>query len=389
MSAVDILPRLQVVSAWNDPADETTWSGTVSSLLRELGELGALATTGYRDVTPPVAAALAVRRELQLTGRLGDGWLWRPEMRLLTGATAVLARRRRDREVDASSLPLGALGRPVPRPYATWCDMSPAQVADACARFAGSFGYDGASARTVRAVVRQQVRVARAATACLAVSHWAARSLVEDHGIAGTRVHVTGAGMNVRPQVRPGRDWATPRFLFVGNDWARKNGEGVVRAFARLRERVPGAELHVVGKDHPRLDVAGVETHGALSFGAADQRRRLEELFGRATCLVMPSWVEPFGIVHVEAGAAGVPSIGTTVGGTATSIGPGGLRVDPADDAALEAAMAQMAVPTEAAVFGDRARQWSEQFSWRKSAERVLRALAPAAADELGLAEFL
>ena len=117
-------------------------------------------------------------------------------------------------------------------------------------------------------------------------------------------------------------------------------------------------------------------------------KERLEHLFGRATCFVMPSWMEPFGIVYVEAAAAGLPSIGTAVGGTATSIGDGGIRVDPADPAALVEAMTCLAQPDRARALGDKALARSAHFTWRKVAERLVRAsgLTP---EDLELAEFL
>lgn len=100
----------------------------------------------------------------------------------------------------------------------------------------------------------------------------------------------------------------------------------------------------------------------------------------------MPSRLEPFGIVYVEAAGAGLPSIGTTAGGTATSIGDGGILVPPDDAAGLVGAMDRLSEPTTAWCLGGRARQRSAQFSWRKMAERVLRATglpyAPSGVDE-------
>jgi hypothetical protein len=69
-----------------------------------------------------------------------------------------------------------------------------------------------------------------------------------------------------------------------------------------------------------------VTGHGRLAFDDDRQRGRLAALFGSATCFVMPSFVEPFGITYVEAAAAGLPSIGTRVRGTTDSVGDGGGR---------------------------------------------------------------
>src|SRR5207248_10738046 len=116
------------------------------------------------------------------------------------------------------------------------------------------------------------------------------------------------------------RDFSAPRFLFVGKDFERKNGPLVVDAFGEVRARWPDATLDVVGR-HPRLDHEGVSGHGFLSLDRADHAERLRGLFERATCFVMPSLAEPAGYVFAEALSAGIGSIGTRNGGSATIIG--------------------------------------------------------------------
>jgi glycosyltransferase involved in cell wall biosynthesis len=122
----------------------------------------------------------------------------------------------------------------------------------------------------------------------------------------------------------------------------------------------------------------GVTAHGPLAFSDPRQRAHAEALFESATCFVMPSQCENFGIVYVEAAAAGVPSIGTTVGGAADAIGEeGGLLVDPADEEALVEAMAAMCDPERARNMGAAARDRSHLFTWKAVAGRI--------ADALGL----
>jgi glycosyltransferase involved in cell wall biosynthesis len=379
-------PSLEVVSAWNDPEDATVWSGTISGLIRELRELGVLAR--YRDATPWVSGVRAVRYWLRLTGRQSASWTLEPEMRMLTTVSSTVARMRSGRCVDGSLLPVGALGRPVTKPFATWSEMAPHQIAACHPRHTDAFGYPGVSRRALSAVLRQQLRLYRSADACLVVSDWAGRALVNDHAIDPGKVKVVGAGRNVLVRPPAERDWSVPRFLFIGNSWQRKNGDAVVRAFARLRAERPRAELHLVG-DHPAIGDEGVVCHGRLTFTVPDDRRELERLFQQSTCFVMPSWIEPFGIVYAEAGGAGLPSIGTTAGGTSTSVGPGGVLVDPADDAALLSAMRHLADPGHARELGAIAESRAGLFTWRACAERVVRAFDPVAAERAGLADFL
>jgi len=234
----------------------------------------------------------------------------------------------------------------------------------------------------------RQRRIYEAAVACCCTTHWVAESITRSYGIPADRVFVVGNGQNhPAPELAP-RDWSQPRYLFVGVDWARKNGPAVVSAFARVRERYPDARLDVVG-GHPRLEVPGVVGHGPLSRANPAERERIAAMFRSATAFVMPSLHEPAGIVYVEAASAGVPSVGSTNGGSATLIGSGGLLVDPLDADQIYAAMLQLADPETARHLGDLARRRSGLFTWRKVAERLIRALAIPGVDTSSLADFL
>jgi glycosyltransferase involved in cell wall biosynthesis len=174
----------------------------------------------------------------------------------------------------------------------------------------------------------------------------------------------------------------------VGLDWRRKNGDAVLRAFVRLRQEVSNARLDVVGF-HPPLDADGVTGHGAVPVSEPDGRAKIERLFEAATCFVLPSFVEPFGIVYVEAAAAGLPSIATTVGGTTDSVGPGGILVDPYDDEAVFQAMRDMCDPDTARTLGAVAHERSAAFTWPAFGQRVLRSFDFPPAPGVELAEFL
>ena len=64
-------------------------------------------------------------------------------------------------------------------------------------------------------------------------------------------------------------------------------------------------------------------------------------------------------------------------------------REDPDDDEALAAAMLEFSDPFVAASLGAKALRRAELFTWRKVAERILRALALPGFPQDGLAEFL
>jgi glycosyltransferase involved in cell wall biosynthesis len=238
----------------------------------------------------------------------------------------------------------------------------------------------GTAAFPRRAVERWTARHAaacRRAQACFTASAWAGRSLVDDYGVQPERVHVVGLGRNVEPLPVVGRS-ATPRFLFVGRDWRRKGGDDLLRAFGLLRARRPAAHLDVVG-DHPRLDMPGVAGHGPLSLASSHDRGQLQALYAQATCFVLPSRFEPFGIAYVEAAAAGLPIVATTQGGGAEALGGGCRTVEPGDGHALLVALDELSEPATARHLGEAARRAAAGFTWTATARRVL--------DVLGLAD--
>jgi glycosyltransferase involved in cell wall biosynthesis len=90
----------------------------------------------------------------------------------------------------------------------------------------------------------------------------------------------------------------------------------------------------------------------------------------------MPSLFEPFGIVYAEAAAAGLPIVGTSVGGARDIVAPGaGDLVDPADHRALLAAMDRLTHPDVARESGRVAQTRANLFTWPLVASRLLRAL--------------
>ena len=361
------------------PGEPSWWAGVPAGLMRGLEELGARVT--MVDARPPRPLALA--GQLALVPRYFRGALPHPGRVLALadlgpelGTLRSRATRRRLREAG----PFDAVVQ-IGTDYPIRSGSPIAVVQDRTVQQALSTGYprwlalpEGA----LRTLVERQAEAYANARACCLLTPWPAESLVRDHGVPREKVHVVGFGPN---NVAPpeGRDWSKPRFLFIGREWDRKRGDAVMAAFARLRERVPDATLDVVG-GHPPLREPGVTGHGNQPAGPG-----VSDLLGAATCLVVPSLVEPAGIVYVEAGASGIASIGTTVGGAAKVIGDAGRTVAPGDDDGLLEAMLELADPGTARELGERARERSRPFTWRSMAARTMRALGlplpPDAAD--------
>lgn len=349
-----------------DPTKPGAWSGVPSRLAGGLTEIGC-------EVAP-------VNAEVPFSGRVGNrlnmAWTDQAANPVFALATGVLGsiRLRTAGKLDGAVVIGSGYEVRTKVPVATFEDMTVAQASEQ-----GDPAYERLSEKALQRWSDRQRRIYRRVSACCVASHWAADSVIEEYGVERPKVHVVGFGHNVELEV-PERSWEQPRFLWVGADWRRKRGDAILVAFRTVRERYPEARLDLVGA-HPEISEPGVVGHGRLALGSEQGQREYLDLLREATCYVMPSSYEPLGIAYIDAATAGVPSIGTTSGGAVDAIAEGGVVVDPNDDAALLRAMLELAEPKHAAELGLHARERSDVYTWRKVAERILRALAPQGVD--------
>ncbi len=364
--------------AVGDPRSPSTWSGVTAGIVGALAELGV--EVEALDLSLPhalerallAAAAAPTRNRYDAEGAALTYKLRSARARRACGRVGV------DGVIQiGTTFALGSVARVV-----TLEDMTLRQAS------ASHPVFSQMSAAATESWEQRRARIYASARMCAAASNWTADSLSADYNLPRERIAVVGFGANHRTSAAE-RDWRTPRFLFVGIDWERKGGPQLLRAFARLRERLPQATLDVIG-GHPTLEQEGVTFHGVLSQRVEREREATLELFSRATCFAMPSQVEPFGIAYVEAASAGLPSIGSSVGGPRDVIGDdGGLVVAPGDEDALLDAMLILSEPATAQRMGEAARARSALYTWPKVAERLLRALGLPAPDRRQLAGFL
>ncbi len=354
--------------------DPQTWSGSPAGLCSGLAAAGAEVVP--IDTRPPGSS--------KLTRILRISWTGEATSRALATASGLWgdATIRRAGPVDGVVAIGSGYILKATVPTVTFEDMTVAQGLQQ--PFSAVSKLPDRRARRWR---ERQRRIYMRYRACCAGSNWVANSIRDDYGIDPDKIHLVGFGRNFEPPPVD-RDWSAPRFLFLGVEWERKRGPAVLEAFAKVRAQHPAATLDVVG-GHPPLDRDGVTGHGRLSLGSSRDREGLADLLARATCLVLPSAFEAFGIAYLDAGAAGVPSIGTTVGGAPDAIGDGGVVVEPDDQSALTAAMLKLVDPDTARHLGELASAHSALFTWQAVAERVLRALRPPGVELDALAGFL
>ena len=186
-------------------------------------------------------------------------------------------------------------------------------------------------------------------------SDLARSSVIDDYGCDPARVIAVGAGTNSFVPTLGGKGYDSRIALFVGIDFERKGGPLLLRAWERVRQRLPGAELWIIGpkRGDPKLpSEAGVRWLGHVS-----DRQVLADAYDRAAVFVLPSNYDPYPHVLREAMGHGLPCVGTAAGGIPEIIQDGetGLVVPPGEPAPLsEALLGLLGDPQRAEAMGRR-----------------------------------
>lgn len=207
------------------------------------------------------------------------------------------------------------------------------------------------------------------------------------HGIAPNRLTPVPLFPTVPLRERGRTVPADPAVLFLGRMTGLKGGDVLVRAVARaMRQLARPVRLIFAGTGPAESSWRRLADRLAVpaefrGWVAGDDRPRLID---QATLLAVPSlWPEPFGLVGLEAGAHGVPSVAFDSGGIGEWLRDGisgRLVREVGSDAALGDAIAGLlADPGRLARFGEAARRVAAEFSidaHLAGIERILRQAA-------------
>jgi len=106
---------------------------------------------------------------------------------------------------------------------------------------------------------------------------------------------------------------AEPVVVFAGRHIPEKRVLALVPALALARERIPELRGEIYGDGPERDEVLRLRAeHGleeALAVPGRVEAEQVERALARALCMVLPSSREGYGLVVVEASAAGTPSV--------------------------------------------------------------------------------
>jgi len=157
-------------------------------------------------------------------------------------------------------------------------------------------------------------------------------------------------GWRVRPaEVAAARErhgsLTVPLLLFFGRLEWEKGVQDLIAGLARIRRSHPGTRLVVAGTgSHDKWLADQARKHRvlrAVEFAGHLSDRELAAVLAAADAVVLPSRYEPFGIVALEAAAAGTPLVASTAGGLGEVVVDGrtGSSFAPADVDGLTAAV--------------------------------------------------
>jgi phosphatidyl-myo-inositol dimannoside synthase len=175
---------------------------------------------------------------------------------------------------------------------------------------------------------------------------------------------------------------AHPVILCVARMYPRKRIVDLLEAAVLLQSKVPGARVRIVGKG-PEWD-AVTAVHARLGVGETVallgdvSREQLADEYVNATIFCLPSVQEGFGIVFLEAMAAGLPVIACRAAAIPEVVKDGvtGVLVPPRDPAALAAALVELlSSPERRGSMGEAGRRRVALFTPDRVATRFLDAV--------------
>lgn len=231
------------------------------------------------------------------------------------------------------------------------------------------------SGRISRQVHAVESWLARDSDAVIACSASMADEITALFGPDLAEVTVIPNGIDSRrwPFARRTGHTGPPALLYFGRLEYEKGVHDIIAALPRIRRAHPGTTLTVAGEGTQQARLVEVarkhKVLRAVRFTGGVDHDELLRLLHRCDVAVLPSHYEPFGIVALEAAAAGAPLVTSDVGGLGEAVIDGltGLSCPPRDVAALASAVcAALADPAAAQRRAVAARErLTADFDWQ------------------------
>jgi glycosyltransferase involved in cell wall biosynthesis len=196
-------------------------------------------------------------------------------------------------------------------------------------------------------------------------------------GLGFSRIFVVSEGLNFEPSKEVPEKESFPVVAYVGRLKRAKRPDHAVRAFKIVKEKVPKAELWVLGDGSFRKDLEGMAGDGVRFFGGLSDTERRDRI-SRSWVLVNPSVREGWGLNVIEADALGVPSVAYDVPGLRDSIQDGQTGLLVKSEGVQTLAEGLLRVLEDEDLRGRLSKnvlQYSRSFGWDKTATEFMSAV--------------
>lgn len=232
-------------------------------------------------------------------------------------------------------------------------------------------------------------------SALVAVSEHARRTIV-DH-LGGDAVLIpNGVRVDHYEGAQPLRTWSGPAIGFLGRmDEPRKGLPILLQAFAGIRVHVPGATLVLMGPGDPDDVLSGVPADvraDIVSLGRVDEGDKARALASLDAYVAPNTGGESFGIVLLEAMAAGAPVVASDLDAFARVLDGGrcGALFPVGDATALEdAVVSLLGDPAARAQLVEAGARRVTAYDWRTVAGDLIDVYASVTAGQSAVREDL
>jgi glycosyltransferase involved in cell wall biosynthesis len=218
---------------------------------------------------------------------------------------------------------------------------------------------------------------ARTAHRVITISESARDDIVHNFNLDAAKVDVTPLGVRMPERQSGSRvEVDPPTVLCVAQKRPYKNLASLINAIAELRDHrpllvLPGSPTEHEAELRVLADRLGVADRVRFLDWVSDEE--LESLYASATCFVLPSLIEGFGLPVLEALARGVPVACSDRPALPEVVGDAALLFDPTNQAAVTDAVRRLIGDADLRrSLSTRGLERARQFSWRRTADETL-----------------
>jgi phosphatidylinositol alpha-1,6-mannosyltransferase len=218
--------------------------------------------------------------------------------------------------------------------------------------------------------------------------------LLQEIGVMPSKIHIIHPGVDTQQFIRgmTSSEVIKNRYnlcqkrilLTVGRLQRRKGHDMVIKALPRIKQRFPNVHYVVVGTGEELSSLQKLASEEGVTdsvlFAGYVPDHEIPSYYAACDIFLMPNRqieadIEGFGMVFLEASAAGKPVIGGKSGGTDDAILDGitGLRINGDNvDQITDAVLALLSDPQKASALGANGRRWvQETFTWESVVGRT------------------